>query len=94
MDATLRWLFVGCACAALACRSSTSLRPDHVAPFPPGCENRTTGLIVVDLTGGANVQLPAWAESFARDYEMQVTVVPTKGSPPAEAWLLQPGQKS
>ena len=82
---------VGCACAALACPPSATgpagptVIP-HVAPFPSGCQNRTTGLIVVDLSRGRNDRLSAWAQSFASDYGIAVSVVYTLDSLPAEAF--------
>ncbi len=90
-NAPLGLLMVGCACAALACPPSATgpagptVIP-HVAPFPSGCQNRTTGLIVVDLSRGRNDRLSAWAQSFASDYGIAVSVVYTLDSLPAEAF--------
>jgi hypothetical protein len=49
-------------------------QPAHVAPFPTTCLKRASGIVIVRMGDGADIDLARWAAEFQADYGVETSI--------------------
>lgn len=58
-------------------------RPAHVAPFPTTCLERASGIVIVRIGDGADIDLARWAAEIQADYGVETSVASPLSLPKA-----------